>query len=289
MNRAVFGPAGSEEAFSEKYKSTLFMPLYLKDMGLDAFEYQCGRGVNISLDKAAELKRKADEAGIIMSLHSPYFINLSSADDERIQKNIGYILSSCAAASAMGGNRVVVHCGGLSGRTREEAYRNTLVNLKEALSALSETQDKNVSICVETMGKINVLGDLDEVLEICKTDERLLPCVDFGHLNARTHGGLSDEGSFEKALDKIINSLGYERASRFHAHFSRIEYSAGGEVKHLTFENTEFGPPPELIGLFAKKRLYPTVICESAGTQAKDAKTLKDIYLKAMDKYGYSY
>ena len=288
MNIALFGPAGSETAFSEKYKSSLFMPSYLRDMGLDAFEYQCGRGVNISLQKAAELKEKADENNIKMSLHSPYFINLSSIDDERMQKNTAYILSSCEAASAMGANRVVVHCGGLSGRTREEALKNTLINLKEALSALEAASLSDVSICVETMGKVNVLGDLSEVLYICQTDERLLPCVDFGHLNARTHGGLSTAAEFDAALDLIINKLGYERASRFHAHFSRIEFSAGGEVKHLTFDTKEFGPPPALIGALAVKRLYPTVICESAGTQARDAKTLKDIYMKEMQKNGYA-
>ena len=284
MKKAVFGPAGSETAFSEKYNSSLFMPGYLKDLGLDAFEYQCGRGVNISDEKAAELGAKASENGIVISLHSPYFINLSNADSERVERNVGYILQSCRAVNKMGGDRVVVHCGGLSGRSREEAFRNTLINVKEALGALEATPDKNVSLCIETMGKVNVLGDLDEVLDICLTDDRLLPCIDFGHLNARTHGALSDRGSFEAALDRIINKLGKERAERFHAHFSRIEFSTGGEVRHLTFENEEFGPSPDLISSLVKKKLYPTVICESAGTQAHDAAILKDIYMTEVNK-----
>ncbi len=280
MKRAIFGPAGSEAAFSEKYNSSLFMPEYLRDMGLDAFEYQCGRGVNISDEKAAELGIKAAECGITLSLHSPYFINLSNADRDRVEKNIGYILQSCRTVNKMGGDRVVVHCGGLSGRSREEALNNTLINVREALNALEATDDKNVSLCIETMGKVNVLGDLDEVLYICRADDRLLPCIDFGHLNARTHGGLSDPESFGAALDKLIDKLGRERAERFHAHFSRIEFSTGGEVRHLTFDDQVFGPPPELISLIAVKKLYPTVICESAGTQARDAAILKNIYMK---------
>lgn len=281
MKRAIFGPGGNEENFSIKYKSSIDAPEYLKNMGLDAYEYQCGRGINITEEKAFELGCKAKECGIELSLHSPYFINLSSLDDDRVEKNIKYITDSCHIAKIMGGKRVVVHCGGLSGKTREEALGNTLVNIKQALSEMDRLGLSDVFLCIETMGKINVLGDLDEVIHICKTFDCLLPCIDFGHLNSRTHGGIDNPQAFDNVLVKLINGLGYEKASQMHVHFSRIEYSTGGEVRHTTFDNTEFGPSPDLISLIAKRKLYPTVICESAGTQARDALALKQIYLKA--------
>ncbi len=281
MKRAIFGPGGNEENFSKQYKSSLDAPEYLKKMGLDAYEYQCGRGINITEEKACELGEKAKEHGIILSLHAPYFINLSSLDEDRVQKNVKYIVDSCKIVKAMGGERVVVHCGGLSGRTREEAFDNTVINLKKALSAMEECGLGDVKLCIETMGKINVLGTLEEVIKICQSDDRLLPCIDFGHLNSRTHGALDNESAFGQALLSLIDGLGYEKASKMHVHFSRIEYGNGGEVRHLTFGNSEFGPSPELIALFAKYKLYPTVICESAGTQAQDALVLKKIYLNA--------
>lgn len=40
------------------------------------------------------------------------------------------------------------------------------------------------------MGKKNNLGSVDEIIEICKIDEFLLPTIDFGHINAFTGGGL---------------------------------------------------------------------------------------------------
>ena len=118
---------------------------------------------------------------------------------------------------------------------------------------------------------------------MCGVDERFLPCVDFGHLNARTLGGLHEEGAFAAVLDRLADALGRERASQMHIHFSKIEYSAGGEKRHLTFEDTAFGPDPEpLMTLLAKRGLCPTVICESAGTQTVDAATMSRLYTQAL-------
>lgn len=279
MDRAVFGPAGSSEAFSSKYKSSIKAPEYLAAFGLDCFEYQCGRGVNIGRESAESLGAEAKKHNIKMSLHSPYFINLSG-DGERVEKNIGYILASARACSYMGGDRVVVHCGGLSGRTREEAMKNTLSNLGLALKAMDEEGLGNITLCIETMGKINVLGDFDEIMTICRAYESLLPCIDFGHLNCRTGGGMNSRGDFENLLTRMENDIGRDRARSFHAHFSKIEYSKGGEVRHLTFEDDKYGPDFEPLGrLLAERGLTSRVICESAGTQDKDALTMKNIYL----------
>lgn len=279
MDRAVFGPAGSSEAFSSKYKSSIKAPEYLAAFGLDCFEYQCGRGVNIGRESAESLGAEAKKHNIKMSLHSPYFINLSG-DGERVEKNIGYILASARACSYMGGDRVVVHCGGLSGRTREEAMKNTLSNLGLALKAMDEEGLGGITLCIETMGKINVLGDFDEIMTICRAYESLLPCIDFGHLNCRTGGGMNSRGDFENLLSRMENEIGRERARSFHAHFSKIEYSKGGEVRHLTFEDDKYGPDFEPLGkLLAERGLTPRVICESAGTQDKDALTMKNIYI----------
>ena len=131
------------------------------------------------------------------------------------------------------------------------------------------------------MGKINQLGTLDEVLELCALDERLIPCIDFGHLNARTLGGLNSFDDFKAVFDRVENKLGISRLREFHSHFSKIEYSAGGEKRHLTFEDKVFGPDYQpVIELVLKKNCSPTIICESAGTQAEDAKAMKDYYNK---------
>lgn len=277
---AKFGPAGNSESFSRMgYKSSLEVPEYIEKMGLDAFEYQCGRGVNIGEEKARALGEKAREKGIALSLHAPYYISMSSVEEAKRLNSINYILQSARAVSAMGGDRIVVHTGSCGKISREEALRLAIDTMKLAVEALDSEGLSNIRICPETMGKVNQLGTLGEVLSLCELDERLIPCIDFGHLNARDRGILKTYGDFEKIFDEIENRLGISRLREFHSHFSKIEYSAGGEVRHLTFDDTVFGPDFEPVAeLTYKKQCSPVIICESAGTQAEDARQMKDFY-----------
>lgn len=277
---ALFGPAGSCEDFKAKYKSSTDMPLYLNGMGLDAFEYQCGQGVRLNDAVGAKLKKNAEEFGIRLSLHSPYYISLSSVEPEKRDKSIDYILQSCEAAVKIGAERIVIHSGSCSKITREQALELAKDTLVRARAAAVSAGYVNIRFCPETMGKINQLGNLEEVLELAALDESFLPCIDFGHLNARTLGGVNSKEAFEGILESIENKLGSERLKVFHSHFSKIEYTQkGGELKHLTFEDNVFGPEYEpLMELIAKKQLSPTFICESAGTQSRDALTMKKAY-----------
>lgn len=279
---AKFGPAGNSESFGKMgYKTSLQVPEYILKMGLDAFEYQCGRGVNIGTDKAEQLGRIAKEKGVYLSLHAPYYISMSSLEEEKRDNSVNYILQSARAVNAMGGERIVIHSGSCGKMERATALSLALNTMKKALAALDSEGLSHIRPCPETMGKINQLGDLNEVLSLCELDERILPCIDFGHLNARTHGGLADISDFEYIFDQIENRLGSARLKEFHIHFSKIEYTAGGEKKHLTFEDNVFGPDYlPMIELVLKKNLSPVIICESAGTQAEDAKIMKDSYIQ---------
>ncbi len=279
---AKFGPAGNSDSFSTRgYKTNKDIPKYLKEFDLDAYEYQCGRGVKISEKVAIDFGRIALENNITLSLHAPYYISLSSEEETKRDGSIRYIIESAQAANAMGANRIIVHSGSCGKMTRNQALDLAKDTLKRAQLELDKLTLANISICPETMGKMNQLGDIDEVIELCKIDDRFIPCIDFGHLNARTLGGIKTQDDYEKILDKIENGLGYNRLKVFHSHFSKIEYTQnGGEKKHLTFEDTVYGPNFEpLAELIAKRGLSPTFICESAGTQAEDSAYMKKVYM----------
>ncbi len=278
---AKFGPAGNCDAFyAAGYKSTAQMPAFLAQKGLHAYEYQCGRGVRLSNATATALRTAAEQHAVQLSLHAPYYISLASAEEEKRENSVRYILESADAVTRLGGDRIVVHPGGLGGRSREEATAIAVETLQKAQKALDENGFSQVHICPEVMGKINQLGTLEEVLTMCGVDERFLPCVDFGHLNSRTGGMLCDEAVFAKVLDTISNTIGTERGNCFHVHFSKIEYTAGGEKKHLTFADDVFGPDPApLMALFARRDMAPVVICESDGTQTADAAFMQKLYL----------
>lgn len=277
---AKFGPAGNSESFSAMgYKSSLQVPEYLVKLGLDCFEYQCGRGVNIGTEKATKLGHIAAENNITLSLHAPYYISMSSVEEEKRLNSIKYILDSARAVKAMGGNRIVVHTGSCGKISRERALELAIDTMRLSLKALDSEGLSDIHICPETMGKVNQLGTLDEVMALCAIDDRLIPCIDFGHLNARDLGILKTLNDFENIFLTIKNKLGSDRLKIFHSHFSKIEYTTGGEKRHLTFEDNVYGPDFEpVMELTNKYDCSPVFICESAGTQAEDAKMMKDYY-----------
>lgn len=277
---AKFGPAGNSNSFFEKgYKHALDVPKYLTEMGLNAFEYQCGRGVNIGLAKAALLGKAAKDAGITLSLHAPYYISMSSVDEEKRLNSINYILSSARAADAMGADRIIVHTGSCGKISREDALTLAKDTMRLSIEALERESLSHIHICPETMGKVNQLGTLDEVLSLCELDERLIPCIDFGHLNARDLGYFKTFADYESVFKAIGDRLGEYRLKNFHSHFSKIEYTAGGEKRHLTFADTIYGPDFEpVMELTYKYGCNTRFICESDGTQAEDAKSMKDYY-----------
>ncbi len=287
MEEARFGPAGQSLSFSEKYKNMFDIPTHTAEHGLNAFEYQCGRGVRVSQASAEKLGKLAAEKGIELSLHAPYYISLSGLEEKTRMGSIRYVLESAAAVKAMGKRRVILHSGSCGKQTREQALELAKSTLKSCLDALDEQGFGDITLCPETMGKINQLGSLDEVMELCSIDERLIPCIDFGHLNARTLGGISSKEHYAQILDTVSDRLGSDRLKHFHAHFSKIEYTTGGEKRHLTFTDTQFGPEPiPLLELIVERELFPTVICESDGTQAEDASFMRRQYIELREKIG---
>ena len=284
MARAKFGPGGNGDLFySMGGKGSVDAPRWLSSYGLDAYEFEAGNGIAAG---EATLRKIGDEAkkyNISMSLHTPYFISLSGVDPEKRLKSIDYIQKSLWAAELLGADEIVIHSGSAAKISREEAMKLSCDTLEKVIEAVGDTP---VKLGIETMGKVNQLGTLDEVIEQCRVDRHYVPVVDFGHMNAREIGGYfvtSDD--YRRIFDKIAEGLGDEVARNLHCHFSKIEFTTAGEKKHLTFADTVYGPEFEpLIEAIVKDDLTPRIICESAGTQAEDAKAMKNYYEKLMEE-----
>ena len=279
--QAVFGPGGNSESFyAAGYKSTAQAPEFLAKLGLGAYEFEAGNGLRAG---AATLKQIGDNAkahGIEMSLHTPYFISLSGIDPEKRLKSITYIKESLEAAQLLGADTIVIHTGSAAKITRAEAMdlaKDTL------LKTLEEIGDTPIHLGLETMGKINQLGTLEEVIELCALDPHLYPVVDFGHINARELGGyFTDTDSYRRVFHTIAERLGDDKARYMHCHFSKIEYTGAGEKKHLTFADEQFGPVFEpLAEALVRDDLCPRIICESDGTMSEDALYMQNAYLAA--------
>ncbi|MBP2642783.1 MAG: nfo [Firmicutes bacterium] len=280
LNYAQFGPAGNPDAFYEAGgKASIDMPSWLKSRGLEAYEYQCSRGVTIKEETARKIGEAAKENGVRLSIHAPYYISLATEDETIAANTKGHILKSLRAAQWMGADRVVFHIGGSGKQERMAAIKRAGVWLGKILEE-AERQGllEGVYLAPETMGKANLLGNLQEVIEFCKLHRQLLPTLDFGHLHAVTGGQYLTKKEYEDVFDLLTAELGEKVCAMVHVHFSRIEFTKAGERRHWTFDDP-YGPPFEpFIEVIAQRGYTPRVICESAGTQERDAKRMREYY-----------
>ena len=238
-----FGPSGNSESFiAEKHKSTAEAATWCKARGLDWYEYSFGRGVNLGDEKAKEIGEAFKSCGIGLSAHAPYFINLASEDDEKANNSFNYILDSARACRIMQGKRVVFHPASQGKLTREKAISLTADRMKVLRDLILKNSFDDMKFCPETMGKLGQIGTIEEITEFCKSADFFVPTVDFGHVNAREQGSLKTVADYKSRLEYMIGELGYEKMKNFHVHFSKIQYSAKGEIRHLTFADTVYGP-----------------------------------------------
>ena len=279
INKPTFGPGGNSESFyAEKFKSTTQAPAWLAARGLDAYEFQGGNGISAGEATLSKIGEEAKKHGILMSVHTPYYISLSGVEEEKRLKSLNYIAQSLRAAELLGADTIVIHSGSAAKISREEAMRLASDTLYRNAEAVGDTP---VRMGLETMGKINQLGTLEEVIELCRVAKNYHPVVDFGHLNARNVGGyFTDVDSYRRIFNTIAEGLGDEYAYNLHCHFSKIEYTSAGEKKHLTFADDVYGPAFEpLIEAIVREGVCPRIICESAGTMAEDALAMKKCWL----------
>ena len=275
-----FGPSGNSESFfAAGYAHTEEAASYVKDMGLDCFEYSFGRGVRMGEEKARSIGKAFADEGVELSVHAPYFINFANPDDEMAAKSYGYVLDSAKMCRAMGGRRIVFHPAAQGKDTRETAVSRAEDRLKMLRDYIYLNGMQDMMFCPETMGKFAQIGTPEEIARFCLVDEVFTPCIDFGHVNARGQGSLRTEADYRALLEGFLERLGYERMKHFHVHFSKIMYGAKGEIKHLTFADERYGPEFEPLAAVLKElRLEPYVVSESDGTQAEDALAMKRIY-----------
>ena len=275
-----FGVAGNSQSFyDEGHQTTSEAAKWCAERGIDVFEYSFGRGVTMNEATAKALGKAFKENDVELTVHAPYFINFSNTDPEMIAKSIGYVLSSCKKVRDFGGNRVVVHPATQGKLSRTEAELIMLDNVKRLHDALGEKGYSDIKICFETMGKTAQMGTLDEIIKIVSLFDQYYPCIDFGHINAREQGILNKADNYNTLLQKMLDFLPETKVFNMHVHFSKIQYGAKGEIRHLTFGDEIYGPDYRpLMELFFGFGMSPYIICESDGTQAEDTLEMKRYY-----------
>ena len=281
-----FGPAGNSNSFyAQGHKRTTEAFAWIAPMGLNAFEYSFGRGVQLSQATAEAIGEAAAEKNVQLSVHAPYYINLATEDTDKAAGNIRYLMQSARAARWMGAKRVIFHPGSPGALAYADALTRVKAALLVAAEALGSLLD-DVALCPETMGRPKQIGSLEDTIELCRLDSRFIPTLDFAHLHARGKGAINSEQDYVDILDKLETGLGQERAKGFHIHFAHVQYTAAGEKMHRTFADEGFGPDfRPLARQLVRRGMEPVIICESQGTMAEDAAEMKRIYQEELVAY----
>ena len=276
-----FGPAGNCKTFlDDGHKRTIEAPKWLQEHDLDAYEYSFGKGFTLPDETAVKIGEEMKKYNIAISIHAPYYINFATPTDEMAEKSYNYVLESLRKLRLIGGNRLVVHPASQGKMTREEAVNLCKTRLKILKDRIIDAGYEDMYICLETMGKSAQIGTYQEILDFCQIYDKFIPTFDFGHINALTQGTLKTYDDYKKIIDRSIEVIGLERTKKAHIHFSKIEYGSKGEIKHLTLDDSIYGPDFEPLAKVLKDyQMECTVICESKDYMSRDAERMKNIYL----------
>ncbi len=277
LKRLRFGPAG--KPIDYKKADITGVPEFLKSIGLDAFEYEAVRGVKISEAKALKLGEEAKKNDVVMSLHAPYYINLSSKVKETVEKSKRWIVEAVKAANWMNAYVVVFHPGYYKGVSQSEAVKMVIKALNEVNDIIrNQLGIKNVWLGPETTGKKSQVGSVDEVIEICKNVGKCRPVIDWAHIYARSLGMfITVVDHVVSVIDKIEKELGTEVLKPLHMHFSRISYGSSGEKEHHVLSDVGFGPEFKIVCKGLKQVGIEGVIISESPILEKDALVMKRI------------
>ena len=256
--------AGYEKAFD-----------ILQDLNLDGMELEFVHGVRMSPPNQKLVKEISAKKNMVLTAHGPYYINLNSKEEEKIEASIKRIIDTAKMAHSLGGYSITYHAAFYMGMDKKEVYKKIEKSTAVIVEAL---QKENINIWVrpETTGKGTQWGDLDEIVQLSKTFDQILPCVDFSHLHARTNGKYSTYEEFAQVFETIGNEIGQYALENFHAHIAGIEYGEKGEKKHLLLEESDMNYK-DLMKAFKDFKVKGVVVCESP-IMEKDAVLLKNYY-----------
>ena len=276
-----FGPSGCGNEFYEQgYNNISQVPQWIKNYGLDAYEYSFGHGYQMSIETATKAGQLFTENGISLSIHAPFYINFANPDPIMYEKTKNYIITGIRFLKAFGADRLIFHSSSCGKLSREEALKLTQDRFKEFFNNLEENNNLNgLWLCPETMGKTMQIGSYKEIVDLCSLNNHLMPTFDFGHINSLMQGQLRDTKDYKKIFDYAIEKLGFDRIKNCHIHFSKIQYGQKGEIKHLDFDDNIYGPNFEpLARVLIDYNLEPRIICESMSKMPHDALAMKKIY-----------
>lgn len=258
------GSAGYEKAFD-----------ILENLKLDGLELEFVHGVRMTPANKEIVSRVSKEKDMVLTAHGPYYINLNSKEEEKIQASITRILDTARMGKDLGAFSITYHAAFYMGMQPEDVYKKVEKSM-EVICKTLEKEGNDIWVRPETTGKPTQWGNLEEIVKLSRDFKQVLPCVDFSHLHARTNGKYNTYDEFCAIFEYIGTELGTSALENFHAHIAGIEYGEKGEKKHLLLHESDMNYK-DLMKAFKQFDVKGVIVCESP-IMEDDAVILKEFY-----------
>jgi deoxyribonuclease-4 len=272
-----FGTVGSPTGTPKKPGGSVGAIQFSNSIGLHAFELGWVQSVRVSEETCAAIKKMSLEQDVAVSVHAPYFINLNANADEW-PKSRKRLMDAAHYGNLAGATDITFHPGSYFENPPAEVLKIAIPRLKGCLDELHKAGNP-VTIRPETMGKSAMLGSFEDALEMSKSIEGVLPCLDFAHLHARPGDGtMNTYDEWSTLLKAYQKALGKAALKRLHIHLSGIAYGPKGEKNHLKLEEADL----DLKALFHALNDHACagrILCESP-IMEEDALNMKKAWMK---------
>ncbi|MCX8028957.1 MAG: TIM barrel protein [Brevinematales bacterium] len=247
------------------------------ELELDGMEIEFVHGVRTKDSEMIKIGEYGKNKNIVFTAHAPYYINLNAKEKEKYIKSKEHIKKTIMALEKANGWSMVFHPAFYLEDHPHIVLSKVIKAIEEINSELKELgHNFNVWIRPETMGKPSQFGSLEEVVEVSKHFDNVLPCIDFSHLYARTIGGYNTEKEIYEIFEYIGKELGDQALKNMHIHLSGIEYGPKGEKFHNTFDETKFNYK-FVIKALKYFEVEGVIISESSNIEY-DALIIKNLY-----------
>lgn len=252
---------------------------YTASEGLNAFEVEFVKGVRGKKEEWVKAKKTAEKNDVLLSCHAPYWINCCSPLKEKQQIAIRNLLQTAQAAELLGAYTIVFHPGYYQKQPYEQAAKNCVSVLKEAIKKMKE-QKLHCILGAETTGKPSAFGSLQENIELAKTLKEVRPVIDFAHLHARTNGGIKTEQDYNNIFTAIKEQIGSEYLKQMHCHFTEVHFSEKGERWHIPIGEKN-SPDMKMLARIIKNSSYKFTLISESPLLDKDALKMKNMIINS--------
>lgn len=203
----------------------------------------------------------ANKADFEMNIHGPYYAELLG-DRVARGRSLAKIESTLQAARTINARHVTLHTGHYGDFGRGTAANEQVANIfssvvqrvhdiwhddEDEFPVFPWIKDGTPSkIGIETSGRQELWGSLEEVLEVVNHVEGTIPVLNIAHIHARGHGRMKTSEDYGELFDMVRESIG---TKEFYCHFSGVEHRTGNAMHYTQIKKSDlnFEPLAEFI------------------------------------------